>query len=55
MNRYAVCDDEGELRSFYTKAEALEFIGNRTDEFHIKVKPRKPKPDPLQLVGDCLI
>jgi hypothetical protein len=55
VNRYAVCDEDGELRSFYTKAEAIEFIGNRTDEFEIKVKPRKPKPDPMLVVGECLI
>lgn len=54
MNRYAVCDEDGELRSFYTRAEALEFIGGRP-EFHIKVKPRKPKPNPFDIVGECLI
>lgn len=52
MNRYAVCDEDGELRSFYTEEEALAFIGGRP-EFHIKVKPRKPKPDPLSIVGDA--
>ena len=54
MNRFVVCDDDGELRSFYTRAEAMEFIGDRT-EFHLVVKPRKPKPDVFQLVGECLI
>lgn len=54
MNRYVVCDDDGELRSFYTRAEATEFIAGRS-EFHIVVKPRKPKPDVFKLVGECLI
>lgn len=54
MNRYAVCDEDGELRSFYTRAEALQFIGDRT-EFFIKVKPRKQKVDPFTLVGEALI
>lgn len=55
MTRYMVCDEEGELRGFHTKAEALEFIGDRTDELEIKVKAKRPKPTPFELVGECLI
>jgi hypothetical protein len=55
MNRYVVCDEDGELRSFPTKGEAEKFCAEYVDEFTIKVKPKKRKPDPLELVGECLI
>lgn len=48
-----VCDEEGELRGFPSKAEALQFIGDRLEEFSIKIKPRRRKPDPFELVGEA--
>jgi hypothetical protein len=52
--RFVVCDEEGELRSFHSKAEAVAFIGEREDELVIKVLPKRPRPNPFELVGECL-
>jgi hypothetical protein len=51
--KYKVIDEEGlALRIFPSKAEALAFL---QDGWSVVCVPVKPKPSPLELVGDCLI
>ena len=54
MKQYIVCDEDGELRGFHTRKEALAFIGD--NEWTIKVKKRKKLSyaDYLALCGECL-
>lgn len=50
--RYKVIDEDGvAVRLFATKAEALSFL---QDGWSIAYVPKKPKPTPFELVGECL-
>ena len=50
--RYKVIDEDGlAVRAFRTKAEALSFLQNG---WSIAYVPKKPKPTPFELVGECL-
>ena len=46
IRRFIVYDDLGPLRAFYSKQDALRFIGNRKDlTLHVLPKPPKPRLD----------
>lgn len=52
---WIVKDEDGlALRAFPTKDEAVTFMDKQVGWTVVRV-PRKPRPDPRVLVGDCLI
>ena len=48
--RYLVKDEDGPLRGFDSREEALHFMDK---EMTLEVIPMKPKPDPFKIVGDA--
>ena len=53
MNKYYVYDEEDfMLRWFYTKAEALHYIGN--NQWTVQLKKKLSHADYLNLCGECL-
>ena len=51
--RFVVSDEDGELRKFTTKADALAFMKDRP-EFSLRTLPPRKKVNPCELVGECL-
>lgn len=50
--RYLVKDETGlAMRVFQTRLEAVAFMQH---DWSLVVLPRKAKPNPFDLVGDCL-
>lgn len=54
IRRFIVCDEGGALRSFFSKDDALAFMRDRP-ELELKVLPIEPKPNYLELLGECLL
>lgn len=51
--KYKVLDEDGiAIRLFANKTEAFKFLQANWSVTRI---PRKPKPNPFELVGECLI
>lgn len=54
IRRFVVYDELGSLRAFYSKQDAVRFIGNRKDlVLHVLPKPKKPVLD-ISLFEDAL-
>ena len=51
VNRYLVSDEDGPLRAFNTRSEALFFM---SEGMTLTVLPKPPKPDLTALLGDAL-
>lgn len=53
--RYRVCDEEGTLRKFATRTEAMHFIACREDlQLLVDKKQKESKPADLFDVGEAL-
>lgn len=50
VNRFVVSDDEGPLRAFSTRHEALFFL---TDGMTLTVLPKPPQVDLVALLGEA--
>lgn len=50
--RFIVYDEDGPLRKFYTRAEALAWM---LDGMRLVVLPKKPKPDWFTVCGEALL
>lgn len=51
--RFVVSDEDGELRRFCTKTDALAFMKDRP-ELSLRILPPQKKINPCELVGECL-
>jgi hypothetical protein len=50
--RFIVSDEDGELRRFTTKADALAFMKDRP-KFSLRILPPRKPINVLELVGEC--
>jgi hypothetical protein len=51
--KYIVCDEEGPLRVFYTKQEALKWMGHRP-EFELNTLVKEKEPSVFEITPEAV-